>query len=250
MNRSSRDREHHATQRALFSHSPPAPLSEARERQDQILRERFAGKPLRIADLGCGDAYHASIFSRGCELYHGFELAPAMAQMARERIAREGLDNVTLFEGDVMKATVAPDFYDLVICMYFTPGNFRDVSDDLSLYTDDYLDHNPVFARIVGRFHSALRPAGAMLLTVYKDTESAESAQHDLYRDSGQHIVTAPGSRFVATSEGFWSVRWTKRSMLSNLSDAGIDADAVQFHELNDIAWLVEIQKSCAPKQD
>ncbi|MBT8144098.1 MAG: hypothetical protein KJO55_05310, partial [Gammaproteobacteria bacterium] len=129
------------------------------------------------------------------------------------------------------------------LCMYFTPGNFRDVSDDLSLYTDDYLDHNPVFTKIVGRFYRRLRPAGCLLLTVYRDNEAAEQAQWDLYRNSQQEPVTPRGSRFVATREGFWSARWTRASMLSNLRDAGIADDGVEFHELNTIAWLVEIRR-------
>lgn len=243
MSKPSRESEHRATQRALFSDYSPPLLREARQRQDEIMARRFAGKALRIADLGCGDAYHASMLAPGYTLYHGFELAPAMAAMARARIEREGLDKATLFEGDVAQMPLPETSYDLVICMYFTPGNFRDVADDLSLYTDEYLDHNPVFTRIMRRFFDLLSEDGAMFLTVYKDNAEAEAAQHDLYRNSSQHVVTPPGSRFVATREGFWSARWTRRSMRSNLADAGIDEDVVTFHDLNEIAWLVEIVK-------
>ena len=228
---------------ALFSDYCPAPIAEARRRQDEIMIARFKGRPLSIADLGCGDGYHASLLGPGYVRYDGFELAPQIAQMARERFAREGLQNATLFETDVSTVAVEEAIYDLVICLYFTPGNFRDVSEDMSLYTDDYLDHNPVFARIVASFHRALRPGGHMLLCVYKDVPEAAAAQHDFYLKTNQHPVTPASARFVATAEGFWSARWTERSMLSNLADAGIGADAVTFHDLNSIAWLVEIGK-------
>lgn len=237
----SRDNEHRATHRALFSSSPPALLAEARRRQDEIVAERFGGQRLRIADLGCGDGYHASLLAPQCAFYHAYELAPQMAAMARQRFASEGLDRATLFEVDVSNCDLGQRRYDLVLCMYFTPGNFRDVSDDLSLYSDQYLDHNPVFTRIVRRFYQRLDAPGQMLLTVYRDTPQAEQAQLSLYRSSGQQPVTPPGSRFVATAEGFWSVRWTRHSMLSNLADAGIGPQSVQFHELNEIAWLVQI---------
>jgi hypothetical protein len=47
----------------------------------------------------------------------------------------------------------------------------------------------------------------------------------------------------VATAEGFWSVRWTRDGMLSNLIECGISPDDVVFNDLNAIAWLVEIKK-------
>lgn len=145
--------------------------------------------------------------------------------------------------GDAAQAELEDEFYDLVLCLYFTPGNFRDKSDDLRLYTDAYLDRNPRFICVVSRFYQAMRMGGSMFLTVYKDVPEAEAAQIDFYENTGQHVATPPGSRFVATAEGFWSVRWTKDGMLSNLSACGISPGNVMFNDLNAIAWLVEIRK-------
>ena len=221
----------------------PELIREARERQDEIMIERFRGRRLRIADIGSGEGYHGSIFAPECELYHGFEIAPELAAMTRERWQTEGLSNARVFEGDVAAAELEDDFYDLVVCMYFTPGNFRDVSEDLSLYTDQYLDHNPVFIDIMSRYYRALRPGGDMFLTVYRDLPEAEAAQIDFYTTTGHPPVSAKGARYVATGDMFWSVRWTEQSMLSNLHDCRIGKNAVTFHELNEIAWLVEINK-------
>ncbi|MDE0206889.1 MAG: hypothetical protein OXP66_12785, partial [Candidatus Tectomicrobia bacterium] len=77
----------------------------------------------------------------------------------------------------------------------------------------------------------------------YKDVPEAEAAQVDLYESTGQHVVTAPGSRFVATAEGFWSARWTQDSLLSNLDACGVRPEAVVWNDLNEIAWLVEVAK-------
>lgn len=238
-----REYENEAVKKTLQSTYCPEAIREARSKQDAILIERFKGRPVAIADIGCGDGYHGAIFGPFCRLYHGFEIAPAIAELARERWRREGLKNVELFVGDVADARLGESFYDLVFCLYFTAGNIRDPSEDLTLYTDAYLDENPRFIKMVSTFHRAMKPRGSMFLTVYKDVPEAEAAQWDFYEGTGQHVVTPRGLRFVATAENFWSVRWSKRSMLSNLRGCGIEDEQVIFRDLNGIAWLVEIGK-------
>lgn len=243
MNDRIRELENQTLQNMLLGDYVPDAIREARERQDEIMISRFRGKPLAIADIGSGDGYHGSIFGPGCRLYHGFEIAPDLVRMTQERWQKDGLTHAQVFSGDVTTAQLEDAFYDLVICMYFTPGNFRDLSDDLSLYTDEYLDHNPVFIRIMSRFYRALKPGGLMFLTVYRDVPEAEAAQIDFYTTTGHPPISPEGSRFVTTRDAFWSVRWTRQSMSSNLSDCDIPAERVTFHELNPIAWLVEITK-------
>ena len=239
----SRESENEAVKRSLESSYCPEPIRQARERQDEILSERLRPGPYKIADIGCGNGYHAVMLAPFSLLYHGFEISPAMAETARSRWQKENIDNAQIFVGDVADAPLEDEFYDIVLCLYFTPGNFRDQSDDLGLYSDAYLDRNPQFIRVMSRFFQAMKTGGSMFLTIYKDVPEAEAAQVDFYENTGQHVVTPPGSRFVATAEGFWSVRWTQDSMLSNLSECGIGSDDVVFNDLNAIAWLVEIKK-------
>ncbi len=229
--------------KALGSEYVPAPIREARERQDEYLLQRFRGQPLAIADVGCGTGYHGSLFAPHCRAYHGYEIAPDIAAVARERWQADGLDNAELFLGDVAAAEPPASFYDVVWCLYFTPGNIRDSSATLDLYTEAYLDRNPAFIAAFSRFHRALKPGGLVFLTVYRDVPEAEAAQREFYRHTGQTVVTPLGSRFVATAEHFWSARWTRDSVLSNLLECGFGAKQVRFHELNPIAWLVEARK-------
>ena len=243
MSDSLRESEARATLKSLESSYCPAPIKEARERQDEILIERFRGHPYAIADIGCGTGYHASIFAPTCRLYHGFELSTNIAKIAQERWRKEGLNNAELFLGDVTQAKTPDNFYDLVWCLYFTPGNFREPSTDLSLYTDAYLDRNPSFIAIFSNFYRSLKPGGLMFLTIYKDVPEAEDAQIDFYEHTDQHVVTPKGGRFVATAENFWSARWTEESLLSNLKACEIAERDVMFSDLNHIAWLVEIRK-------
>jgi SAM-dependent methyltransferase len=238
--RTTGESEFRAVQRTLESkYSPPA-IADARARQDSVLLQRFEGKQFRFADIGCGNGYHAVLFAGSSELYHGFEISPDMAVRAQDRWERAGLTNAHVFVGDVAEADLPVAFYDVAMCLYFTPGNLRDKSDDLALYTDAYLDRNPCFVRVMSRFICALRPGGSLFLTVYRDTPETEAAQFDFYEKTGQHPVTPRGGRFVATAEGFWSARWTEKSVLSNLAACGVSPGDATFTELNAIAWLVE----------
>ena len=175
--------------------------------------------------------------------YHGFEVSPTLAEAARALWREEGIDNARVIPGDAALATLDEAAYDIVLCLYFTPGNIRDRSEDLQLYSDSYLDRNPRFIQVISRFHRAMKTGGRMFLTLYKDVPEAEAAQVDFYEHTGQRVVTPSGSRFVATAQGFWSARWTRKSVLSNLEACGIPPDAVVWNDLNDIAWLVEIAR-------
>lgn len=247
MSEQNRNPDHHsedlAVHGSLFGDYINPLIKEARERQDKLLLQWFEGQRLDIADLGCGDGYHASLFAGPGGRYDAFEFAPEMAEMARERFAREQLNNARLHQLDLAEFEPESDLYDIVWCLYFTPGNFRDRFDDPSRYDDAYLDKNPVFVGIFARFYRALKANGRMFLCVYRDEQVTEDAQWDFYLKTNQHPITPRGSRFVLTAEGFWSARWTRASMLSNLEACGIEARQVIFHELNDIAWLVEVRK-------
>lgn len=243
MGKISRESENEAVKRSLESTYCPEPIRQARGRQDQILGERLRPGSYKIADVGCGNGYHAVMLAPVSLLYHGFEISPAIAETARAQWQKENIENAQIFVGDVAEAELEDEFYDVVLCLYFTPGNLRDQSDDLGLYSDAYLDRNPRFIRVVTRFYQAMKIGGSMFLTIYKDAPEAEAAQIDFYENTGQHVVTPSGSRFVATAEGFWSARWTRDSMLSNLGECGINPDRVVFNDLNAIAWLVEIKK-------
>lgn len=235
--------ENDAVQKTLDNSYVPAPILEARKAQDRIITERFKGKKYNFADIGCGDGYHGELFAEACNEYHGFEISSEMAQKTRQRWLDFGFRNTKVVEGDAGKTKLQKDFYDVAWSLYFTSGNFRDEFDDISKYDDAYLDKNPAFIGIVKNFYEALRIGGKLFLTVYKDLPETEEAQRTFYKKTGQKVITPLGSRFVATAENFWSVRWTENSMLSNLAECGIEADQVKFNDLSSVAWLVEVVK-------
>lgn len=234
---------HSDVQKTLRDDYIPKLILQARRLQDEFIAAKFKFKKIDIADIGCGDGYHGEMFAPYCRSYTGFEISPEMAKFARTRWRKLGLQNTKLIVGDAAEMQVQPNSFDVVWCLYFTPGNIRDQFDDLTKYDDAYLDKNSKFIKLMRTFCRALRPGGQMFLTVYKDVPEAEKAQIEFYRNTGQTVITPVGSRFVATVGNFWSVRWTKASMLSNLAAAGISPSSVSFHSLNSISWFVEITK-------
>ena len=234
-------------QKTLDGKYVPAVILEARDIQDKILKTRFKGKKLRIADIGCGNGYHGNEFAPDCECYDGYEISREMARRTRSIWQQNKLTTARVIEADAANVNLDPESYDIAWSLYFTSGNFRDEMC-IGEYTEEYLNKNPKFIAIVKKFYKALVPGGKLFLTVYKDTPETEAAQREFYKNTGQTVITPIGRRFVATKENFWSVRWTKESMLSNLSECGINPDQVIFNDLNEIGWLVEITKPVSEK--
>lgn len=93
--------------------------------------ERLRHGPYKIADIGCSNGYHAVMLAPVSLLYHGFEVLPAIAETARDRWQKENMGNAQVFVGNADEGELEDEFYDVVLCLYFTPGNFRDPSGDL-----------------------------------------------------------------------------------------------------------------------
>jgi len=54
----------------------------------------------RVLDVGTGSGYHAAVLSRLCDHVWGIELETQLALGAARSLARAGIDNVTVVDGD------------------------------------------------------------------------------------------------------------------------------------------------------
>jgi|GEM_PF-417888 len=216
-------------------------IRKAREAQDDLLWKLYGSRAVRIADIGCGNGYHAAMFAARCSLYHGYERSSKMVEAARVSCA--GFDNVTIIKGDAHDVKLESERYDVIWSLYFTAGNLREIRETLSDYDDAYLKENTYFIEIIRRFFAVLEEGGSLFLTVYKDTPQAEEAQRSFYWRTDQIVLTDVGSRFVATDKGFWSMRWTREGILDHLEKANVPRANVTFIDLNEIAWLVEARR-------
>ena len=88
--------------------------TEGRRQTVEILNQR----PGRILEIGVGTGLSLSNYSRHHEVI-GIDLSPDMLERARERVAAEGLDNVTgLHEMDASALAFPDATFDTVVAMY------------------------------------------------------------------------------------------------------------------------------------
>jgi phosphatidylethanolamine/phosphatidyl-N-methylethanolamine N-methyltransferase len=83
-----------------------------------VALERMGIKPGdRVLEVGVGTGINTSLYPRGCHVT-GIDLSSSMLEKARERVSREGLQNVRLFEMDAANMNFADDGFDIVYAPY------------------------------------------------------------------------------------------------------------------------------------
>ena len=81
-------------------------------------KDRLGIKPGdRVLEVGVGTGINTSLYPRGCHVT-GIDLSSSMLEKARERVSREGLENVRLLEMDAANMTFADDGFDIVYAPY------------------------------------------------------------------------------------------------------------------------------------
>jgi len=198
---------------------------------------------LRVLDIGVGEGRHPTKYAPMCKKFVCVDISEDMIKMTQEKINEKNIKNVELILSDAEHMDgIEDNSIDRVMCMYFTAGNFRRDNFDVKNYDPTEMEKNPKFINILKKMYKALNK-GSIYLTVYKDTKQAQDNQYAFYDQTSQHIISNRSDSFTATQEGFWSLRFSKERMLSNLSHAEIKSNQVIFHDLNEISWIVEIKK-------
>ena len=81
-------------------------------------RDRMGVKPGdRILEVGVGTGINISLYPRNCQVT-GIDLSTPMLEKAHERVSRDGLSNVRLFEMDAAKLTFPDSSFDIVYAPY------------------------------------------------------------------------------------------------------------------------------------
>ncbi len=181
--------------------------------------------PISILDIGIGNA---RIPMHLCgvkeiwemvELYDGTDNAQACVDISNKNIAEyqiENKANAFLFEAtDLHKMQKK---YDLVICTWFTPGNFypKEFSFDTYENAGQILDltKNEKFDIVFSNAYHLVNKGGALLLgACYIDNDSTRQKQEESYNKMGMTVITSNKDTFTATKEGFWSQRFTKEKL-------------------------------------
>lgn len=189
-------------------------------------------KPLNILDLGVGNGRIPLLLSQEpiwgkIKLYVGIDNSKIeLKKCRRDTKAAKIYDIVKplYFDAsDLAKRNSSEIFehkYGLIICTYFTPGNFKPREIQVKIgenglivpYPQSCLEPNREFIRVFKAAHKLLDKKGRIVLgTTYIDSDTNRMRQEKFYRKCGMTVITSKKDSFTATKEGFWSQRFTKK---------------------------------------
>lgn len=187
-------------------------------------------KKLRILDIGVGDGRILLLLNKNdiwekIDLFVGIENSQMEVQRAIKNIQDSKLGHkvkIVYFDAlnlEGKKNELPEQKYDLIICTYFTPGNFKpeeikietDKNGYIVSYLKSSLSPNKNFIQVFKSAYEMLGENGKLLLgSVYIDTDVNRKRQEKFYKKCGMKVITSKNDSFTATKEGFWSERFTK----------------------------------------
>lgn len=187
------------------------------------------GKPLTLLDIGIGSARIARHLSaipemwQMIESYEGTDNAEACIKLAQATAKELDIeDKLKVHLLDAVNLHQLDKKYDLVICTWFTPGNFYPENFPFNTYKESQerldLSENKKFTEIFSKAYSLLQPDGEIILgACYIDNDNTRKKQEQSYIKMGMEIITNANDNFTATKEKFWSQRFTKEKIISYL---------------------------------
>ncbi|MFV0389688.1 MAG: methyltransferase domain-containing protein [Pyrinomonadaceae bacterium] len=210
-------------------------------------------RKLRVLDIGVGNArvlrkLHAdSIIWNSIENYTGIDAAQNCVDLSNRVISELKIkQNASAQLLDSQELHKLNQQYDLVITTWFTAGNF---------YPDDFifenyisgtydLSTNPKFSKIFRAAFELLEVGGEIVIgSAYIDNEETRLIQESAYLNFGWEIITSEKDSFVATSDGWWSQRFTIKQVRQYLEALrGKDLSFIPLDD-SDFAMMIRIKK-------
>lgn len=136
--------------------------------------------------------------------------------------------------------------YDLIICTWFTAGNFYPSNYNIYEYQKDFdLSKNDNFTEIFYKAYNKLNKWGKIVIwSVYKDNDSTRLIQEQAYKYFWRDIVSQPSDSFTASKDWRRSLRFTEKRIKNYLPF--ISPEQIEFIPLDayDFAMMVVINKS------
>lgn len=242
-----------------------AQIAEFRELK-RIINEIYSENktPLTMLDIGVGDGRIPVFLSKEkiwdkIKLYIGFDNSKIEIKKCKKVIKKNRIgDKVKVVYFDAVNLNkkarneIFKHSYDLIICTYFTAGNFK--PDEIKIktgrdglilpYPKSCLEPNKKFIKIFKGAYKLLKPNGKIVLgSTYIDTDINRKRQEEFYKKCGMTIITSKKDSFTATKEGFWSQRFTEERIYNYFS--WIKRKNIKFIPLDDynFARMVIISK-------
>jgi len=209
-------------------------------------------QPVTILDIGIGNARIAKHLSGIKDIwdkvaaYDGTDNAMACVNISNDTIKELGIGNkVSAFFLDAKELDTLNKKYDMVITTWFTAGNFYpdDFPFDNYKESGDRLDltTNKKFTSIFSKAYDLLNPGGEIVLgACYKDNDATRLKQEESYRKMGMTVITDEKDSFTATSDKFWSQRFTKEKLFSYLDF--VPKDKFIFTDLDTYEYAMQVR--------
>jgi protein-L-isoaspartate(D-aspartate) O-methyltransferase len=87
----------------------------------RVIQELSIRKTDHVLEVGTGSGYLTALLSHRAGHVHSVEIRPALAELGRKNLSRQGLDNVTLHAGDAARGWPSQAPYDVIVLTGSTP---------------------------------------------------------------------------------------------------------------------------------
>ena len=172
----------------------------------------------KILDIGCGFGRHIEIIADFSKEVIGIDNTEDMLQKAKQRLSN--FKNVKLFLQDAQNLQFEDDYFDYVICVTNTFGDFPNIKED-----------------VLKEMKRVCKKGGKIIISVYND-KALEIRKKD-YEKVGLHI-TEIKNNVIYTKEGLISEQFSKPQLKELFDKLKLKSKIL---ELNDISFLCELQK-------
>lgn len=213
---------------------------------------KIKGSPLKILDIGIGDArllkHLANIKEiwNAIETYDGIDISQSCIEISNKVI--KGLNIKNKAKTILLDAVDLKELnkkYDLIISTWFTVGNFYPFDFDIKTFKPGYdMSTNDKITMILKQAYEMLNKEGEIVIgSMYIDNEETRKHQEDSYRNFGWTVITDERDCFTASKEGWWSQRFTKQRIYDYLPF--ISKEKISFISLDtyNYAMMVRIKK-------
>ena len=220
----------------------------------KIITELYKKKksPLTILDVGIGDArilkhiFGIKEIWNSIEHYDGIDIAQNSLDISNKIIKDLQVGGkVKTCLLDAVNLEQLNKKYDLIVCTWFTAGNFYPSDFNFENFNHNYnLSTNNQFSNIFKQAYEMLNENGEIVIgSIYIDNEETRKRQEDAYKYWGWNIITDERDCFTASKEGWWSERFTKKRVYDYLNF--IPKSKISFIPLDtyDYAMMVRIKK-------
>ncbi len=210
------------------------------------------GTPINILDIGIGNARIVKHLSGVPEMwsmiaqYDGTDNAMACVNISNKVINELQLQTkACAYFFDAANLSQWEKKYDLIICTWFTPGNFHPYDFPFETYKEQgqrlNLEQNSAFEKIFSAAYSLLYPSGEIVLgACYIDNEATRLKQEASYKKMRMTVITDAADSFTATKEGFWSQRFTKEKLYNYLKFA--PSEKISIVPLDTYAYAMQVR--------